>query len=285
MVDAGRRIPEIWRSIFNVENTDRYIVERRSIAGIGLMQKIETDIPPTWPYQDLINRFPKTYTQVWYGTGMQFSKPFIKWEMDDLGAQRGVQLVKAAKATMEFYCADQLINKFSTAAAYVCPDAAALASDSHPLYDNQIGGAVTYDNKIDATLDHDTLVDAMVMMDMTPDDRGFPEMRTATRLVVHPTLGPLASEILNSIQRSDTPDNAINVLNRDYNLRIVPWHYYLSTSQWDVLSNDHELNVLVGQAIESRATTDFDDESIKAKVDAMWAVGNNGWRGFIGGND
>lgn len=283
MVDQlAQKAPVAKPSAFNVSTSDQYNLEERSIAGFGLLQKFQSEAPANWPTADMTNRYTKTITIGHWGLRTQMTKMFIKYDRDGIvGAQKGRELVKAAVNTQEFYATDLLANMTSTATAYVMPDAVALASDSHPLLDNVLGGTATFDNYVGAALDDGTLQTAMTMFNRQVNDRGIPIMSSGRKLLLSPNLEWTVSEILNS---NLTPDVA-NQYSPMGHAGIVPviLPFMQSTTFWAMEGENHRLDWYDGQGIETDVWRDNNDKQLNADVDCMFMFGAFDWRDFIGG--
>lgn len=284
MLDELAQAAPVWKELYNVGTMTEYQEVYESLNGFGLDERIDSEIPDQWPTSEMTQGYNKTFTQVWYGNGHYFSKKFNMYDKDGLKAYGiGRGLVKAGLNTQEFYASLIFNNLTSTGTDYVLPDGVALASDSHPLQDNLLGGLSTYDNYVAAALDHDNLATAINLMMQTPDQRGLPVVSQPSKLWLHPSLIHDAKEILGSELRSDTMENTTNVL-RDYNLRIVAWRWLSSATNWGLQATKHFVEWKTGQGIETRTQEDFDNYSMKAKTDQFFTKGVIDWRGMVVGN-
>lgn len=282
MASRFRKQAPKYTQFFHVESMDVPVIREQSMTELGLATQITTEIPGSWPYEDFELRYNKEWTANWFGNGMQFSKRFVMDEQDSMFAKRGRALVDSMTTTREYYGASVFNNMTSAATAYVLPDGKALAANDHPLKDNVLGGSVSFDNYVGATLDQDSLTDALIMFHNMVDDRGVFVESNATTLMLRPELQYDAAEILNSTLRSDTAENATNVVQGT--VTIAPWNYISSPTFWALQGPKHDIRWYNRQADEYETTVDFDDKSLKATIDAMWAYGPFDWRDFVGGN-
>jgi hypothetical protein len=284
MLDEETKAAHIYPSLFNVASMSDWKETYQEMVGFGLNQQIVGEIPDTWPQDQISEWYAKSYTQVWYGNGVIQGKPFIKYDRDGIkGYEQGRGLVQSAHNTQEFYAASVFNNLTSTGTAYVLPDALALASTVHPLYDNLMGGTTTtFSNYVAATLDHDNLATAIYLMDTTPDVRGLPAVYTPKTLWCHPALVRAAQEVLQSNLRDDTSENAVNTLKGE--LTITPWRWLTSATNWGVQATKHAVNWKTGQGVEVEVWRDASNKSIHADVDQMFTFGVGDWRGMVVGN-
>lgn len=282
MAARYRTTKPMFTQFFHVQSTDQPVEREQSMTELGLAQQITTEIPDQWPYDDFELRFSKEWTFNWFGTGMQFSKRFVQDERDGMFARRGRALMDSMATTKEYYGATVFNNMTSSAAAYVLPDGKALAANDHPLRDNILGGSVSFDNYVGATLDQDSLTDALIMNENTVNDRGVFVETTVTKLMLRPELQFDAAEILNSTLRSDTAENATNVVQGT--VVIAPWKYISSPTFWALQGPNHDIRWYDRQGVEYDTAVDFDNKSLKATVDAIYGYGPFDWREFVGGN-
>lgn len=284
MVDELKQVEPRWKDLFHVGTMDQYEETYENVNGFGFDQQIQSEIPDQWPTSELTMGYPKTFRQVWYGNGHYFSKQFNMYDKDGLkayGRSRG--LVKAGRNTQEYYASTVFNNLTSAATAYACSDGLALASASHTLQDNLLGGATTYSNYVNAAFDHANLANALNIAMLQPDQRGLPIAGNPTKLWCHPALLHDVKEVLGSSMRSDTSENTTNVLD-DYGLSIVPWRWLSSATTWGLQGPNHGIHWKTGQGIEVRAQGDFDNYSLKAKTDQFFTFGTIDWRDMVVGS-
>ncbi len=276
MVDEiGKRERErVYPRIFRVKSSSRYKEEKRWIVGLGLGQEIRVEIPEALPLDGFMPSYLSEFIHAWFANSIKFSKPFMMNEEDPMFAARGRELVKSLMRTEEYYAAQVLVN----ATVDLGPDGVALASQSHPLRENVLGGATTVSNYINATLDHDTMQDMITMAQRVPNERGIPIMSGLKQLIVSVENKPRAMEILNSTLRSDTAENAKNVLRDQENPDLVPWHYIFSPTFWMGKGEDHSLIFYRRQGIQTASNESFDNYSITGKGDMFFSVGHENWR-------
>jgi len=285
MIDEGTKRKPLYPALLSVEPLDGNRVEMRTVTGIGMMQPVVGEKASNITAQEMVNRFSKVFTYVWYATKMEFTKPFLMDDMDRFGSQYARQIPKAGHNTEEYISA-LLFYGMTDATNYPTPDGKAWAADDHPLYANDIGGAVTYDNYVNATFGEDSLVTAMVMADSFVDDRGYPEVLTPSILLCVPALWPEVVRVLDSQLRNNTADNDLNLFQGTYNLTPVRWHFLgaLSTTYWAVICKEHGGKFMRRQGLQTDTNTNFEDYSFTAKGDLMFSVGVLHFKGFVGGS-
>lgn len=282
MVDEGERRPRTYPEIFEVRQSTKFREEFRTVSGIGLARQIPDQIPDQWPYDDMHPRFYKGFEHTWWGLGMQLSKPFMKWEMDGIGSAKGRELMGAGLDTHEYLAAQMLLG-MTDATNYPVNDGKALAAADHPLDRPVIGTDTVFDNWVNADFGLASLTEALMTAFNMVDDRGRPLQYTPDLLIINPTLLTDALEIVQTIGMPYTGDNTINVVNTNWNLRIVVWNWIKSPTFWALRCTKHPLKFFMNQGVQQRVTEDFGNYSVKAQIDTFFTLGADEWRGFVGG--
>jgi hypothetical protein len=290
MVDEYTKTQRLWPSIFNRKTIDSWSSIEAEMAGFGFMGQLSsgwsTERPQVWPEQQLTPMWTKTWSTSWYGTKVVFTLPFTMNDKDGLQTiASGRELVSSAENTVEYWGVD-VFNKISDSTAYTVPDssAKAIASTTHNLMDNILGGATTYSNYMATTPDNDTLWSAYYQMQMMPNARGIFLDYEPSRIVCHPALMQTMSEILYSPLRSDTSENTHNVVGKDFSVTLIPWKWLSSSTHWTVLAAKHYLYYVERMPLRRKVWTDDTDESIHAKLHNMFSFGAGNWRGVVSGN-
>ncbi|MGD9643969.1 MAG: Mu-like prophage major head subunit gpT family protein [Elusimicrobiales bacterium] len=179
--------------------------------------------------------------------------------------------------------AHEVFNDAFAGAKLTGPDGKPLCSDSHPLSPSQPDK--TQSNVMNAELSLEALEEARLRMLNWTDDRGNKLLRVPDTLLIPPALGLKARELLESPDRPDTADRAINVRRGAY--KIIELPFLESSKAWFLV--DSRVAKMFLKWFERRKPVperheDFDTETLKWKAIARYAYGFHHWSWIIGSN-
>lgn len=229
-------------------------------------------------YQDLAQGFDKKYTPDTYELGFRATMEALDDEQEEVISDAARALGSSAMYTIEADCANIFNSMTSTTGS---PDGVALFSTAHPL----VGGPATGKNRptTDADLSTSSLRSALNDIADTVDDGGKLVHWRPKILLVPYELKWTADELLNSVDRSDTPDRAKNAFRGD-GLRVVSWPYLTDPDAWFLLGEGDDIEVR--KYWRQRPTTmhdwDFESSSAKMKIRFRFVRGWSDWRGTYG---
>src|SRR5690606_21975764 len=113
-------------------------------------------------------------------------------------------------------------------------------------------------------------------------DKGQKIMAEAGVLLIGRTLNKTAYEILNSTNKSGTPNNDTNYY-KGIGLNVKSWHYITSTTAWFLIDPDlHELNWFWRVQPQFKQDNSFDTGAALYKVRERFSKGWSDWRGIWG---
>jgi hypothetical protein len=283
--DEIRQLPQVGMTIFNVDTSVKNIEKDTSATGLSkLVQKSENS---AITYEDEVEGFNVVYTHQTFGKGTSVSQEL--WEDDQFGVMRRkpANLAQAKIRTQEQFAADILNNGFTAggggSAPFTGPDSLALFSGAHLRED----GGATQSNSNTADLSEDSIENALVTMRSTLDGKGQLMLVQPSILLVPPALEKEAHILMNSVQRTGTTNNDINVYKG--RLDVVVWDYLGSAAG----GSDTAFFVMDKAVCElnwfNRSDRgmegpdwDFDTKTARWSVVARWSAGWSNFRGIYG---
>jgi phage major head subunit gpT-like protein len=206
---------------FNVVTSNRSFEQMQGVGGMG-------DVPAyngTIAYDSFNLGYQSTFTHVEYALGIQVERKLVDDDLYNVINQRASMLGMSFGRTREKNAASLFNNAFS--ASYLGSDGKALCATDHPY---SAYNATAQGNKGTSALTHDTLIATRKLMRAFKDDRGELVTVMPDTLVVPPQLEDTAQVILNSINKSGTANNDVNVNKGGYNL--VVWDYLTDSNNW-----------------------------------------------------
>jgi hypothetical protein len=229
-------------------------------------------------YADMAQGFDQTYTADTYELAFKTSKEALDDEQEEVVSDAARALGSSMNYSYEVDHANIFNNGFNS--AFTGPDGVELFSTVHPLVG---GGTAPNELATSADLSVTSLRTALNDIADTVDDAGKLIHWRPKILLVPYELKWLADELLNSVLRPDTADNAINAF-RDEGLRAVAWPYLTDPDAWFLLSEPARHNVRTYWREKPNVLHDWDFEtsSMKIKIRSRWKRGWSDWRGVYG---
>jgi len=228
-------------------------------------------------YDELAQGFDKTYTADTYELAFRTSKEALDDEQEEVVSDAARALGRSLAYTFNVDMANIFNNMTSTTGS---PDGVALFSASHPLIS---GGTAANRPSTDADLSIVSLRDALNTIADTPDDAGKLLHWRPMTLLVPQELEWLAREIIQSPDRPDTSDRAINAF-RNANLSVVVSPYLTDADAWFLLAGPsvHNIRCYWRERPNVMHDWDFNSSSMLVKIRARWIRGWSDWRGTYG---
>lgn len=272
--DEFSDIPEVYSTIFHVNDSSVDVERDSSVTGFGLMTQTAEGAPIT--YEDPIQMYDISYVHLKYTKGFKVSQELVEDDRYNVINKKPKALARSARRTAEFLAAQIFNNAFSSGTG---GDAKYLCSTSHPRADG--GTAQSNASGSGITLTETNLNTALLAMRAQLDDKGMKIGVKASTLIVPPALEKTAQILTQSTLRSGTADN-------DYNyyrgiVDVVGWDWLSSSTAWFLLDKSvHQLNWFWRARPEFKQDNSFDTEMALFKVRMRLSRGWSDWRGVWG---
>ena len=293
--DETNGVPPLWKSVFNTPgdiDMKRSFMTVLPMAGLGsTVFKPEGSAPQ---YDQPYELIPYTVTYFTFSLAVKATE---EGELEDpenmLGDIPG-ELAKVSRETKDLVVWNTFNLGFASNVLYA--DGQPLFSASHPLAPIATPTGVVssvgsnQSNLLTGlALTPEALQQADILFETTLTERGMPDRRTASTLMVPVTMEKVAKEITGSTHAPFSNDNKINV---QHNGHTVLANRYLTSNQaWFVLGNqgnpfkggDHH-HLFVAHKWESRykVWTDVETGNYSQKVSDRYTYGVSGYRGLVG---
>lgn len=263
--------------LFNMESTDRELVQKLEISSLGLMSVTsEGEQAP----KDAFNQsYSKNYSVIKYAKAIGISDEMMaddQWSMISDMVKSGA---RSAKETENVTAMNIFNNAFTTELG---SDGVAICSASHP---SQVGNQ---SNKLsaDADLSYSSLAEAEQIFRQFKDDRGKRLLIKPRILLVSETDRQNALEIVQSPYKANTANNNINALGADGGLTVISSPYLTDNDAWFLLAapglDGHGLRIIDREKLNSKTHEDVLAGVLYYKFQYRQAVGCDKWRGIVG---
>ncbi len=260
--------------LFNMESTDREIVQKQSIASLGTFSSVnEGELAPSDNFNQM---YSKTYTIVKYAKRIGISDEMIADDRFDLISKMVRALARSARETQLLSALNVFNNGFSSV---LSSDGAALFSNAHPtLVGNQSNILSSA-----ADLAYASLAIAEQMFRSFQDDRGKKLLIKPSVLLVSESDRHNALEIVQSPYKAGTANNNINALGVDGGLKVVSSPYLTDADAWFLLGqpDDTGLRIIDRSGLMTKTHEDVLAGTLYYKAEYRQAVGADEWRGVI----
>ena len=272
--DKFKEIPEVYSSIFHVENSVHDSERDSAITGFSLLEETAQEAPIQ--YEDPVQMYDVSYVHKKYTKGFRVSEELMEDDRYSVIKKKPAALAAACRRTSEFLAANVFNNGFSSGTG---GDGKYLFSVSHPRAD--AGTAQSNASGSGITLTETNLNTAILAMRSQLDDKGMKIGMKADTLLVGPALLKTAMEITNSGMRSGTADNDLNYYKGM--LKVVDWDWLSSSTSWYLIdSSQHELNYFWRIRPEFKQDTAFTTGVALFKARMRCSMGWSDWRGVWG---
>ena|SRR3990167_2478550 len=264
-------------SVINIKDMgNRPIVRTTTVASFGSVPvKAEG---ANVAYDNLAQGYDTTYQADTYELAFRASKEALDDEQEEIVSDAARALGASMTYTYNVDHANLFNNGFTSTTG--SPDGLALFDTAHTL----VGGG-TEQNELTtaADLSVSSLRDAQNDIGDTVDDAGKLLHWRPRILLVPSELQWLAKELVDSPDRPDTAERAINAFKGD-GLRVIVWPYLTDADAWFLLSepSGHNVRSYWRERPNVVHDWDFESSSMKVKIRARWIRGWSGWRGVYG---
>jgi len=267
-------------TVFKVRDMgNRPMVRTTTVASFGVVPTKAEGADVT--YDDLAQGYDTTYQADTYELAFKTSKEALDDEQEETVSDAARALGASLTYSYNLDRASVFINAFTSTTG--SPDASALCVTDHAL----VGGGTNANRAAtDADLSVAALRDAINVIGDTVDDAGK-LIHWRPRILLVPTeLSWLAKELVQSTDRPDTSDRAINAFKtRDGGgVTVIAWPYLTDPDAWFLLasSGKHNIRSYWREKPNVMHDWDFESSSMKVKVRGRWKRGWSDWRGSYG---
>jgi len=272
--DKYEEIPEVYSSIFHVENSTIDVERDSAISGFSMLEETAEEAPIQ--YEDPVQMYDVSYVHKKYTKGFRVSEELMEDDRYAIIKKKPAALARACRRTAEYLGASVFNNGFSSGTG---GDGKYLFSISHPRAD--AGTAQSNANGSGITLTEANLNTGILAMRGQLDDKGMKVGIKADTLIVPPALLKTAIEITNSQLRSGVADNDANYYKGM--LKVVDWDWLSSSTAWYLIdSSQHELNYFWRIRPEFKQDTAFTTGVALFKARMRLSTGWSDWRGVWG---
>ena len=265
-----------YTEVFNIRDSKRAYEEITGITGFDQFSvKNEGD---TVEYDKLLQAYDKRFKHATYAKGFQISMEAMDDDIDGAISDAAPALARIAKNSIETSAFSNFNLGFTSVTT---PDGVAFFNAAHVLT-----GGGTFDNLVSGDFGQGTLEEALNIFDDMRDERNQLVDLEAAILLYPPRLRWTVGEVLKSQLRSDTANNATNVVNQNQiGIRPVMSKYLTGEDDWFVgsTSDRHRLMFYWRMEPVSDHTLDFDSGNMKTKMTYRHSHGPADWRGWVGG--
>ncbi len=182
------------------EDTSSHAVERsKGFGNMGLVPKYNGKLE----YRTADPLDLATYTHAEYGDAINIPRALVDDEEYGVINKLVQEHAMSYTRTIAYYMASVFNNAFSS--SYLGPDGKSLCATNHSS-----GTKPSFNNKGTSALTHDNVVATRSLMRKWKDESGNVILLNPDVLVVPTDLEATADEIVNSVQRSDNANNAVN---------------------------------------------------------------------------
>jgi len=272
--DRYKEIPEVFSSIFHVNNSGVDVERDSAVTGFGLLTV--TAEGASIPYEDPVQMYDVSYVHLKYTKGFKVSEELVEDDRYNVIKKKPAALARSARRTAEYLAAQVFNNGFSSGTG---GDGKYLFSISHPRADG--GTAQSNASGSGITLTETNLNTGLLAMRSQLDDKGMKIGVKASTLLVPPALHKTAVEITQSSLRSGTADNELNYYQGL--LKVVDWDWLSSSTAWFLIDgNLHQLEWFWRVRPEFKQDNSFDTGMALFKTRMRCSRGWSDWRGVWG---
>ena len=272
--DRYKEIPEVFSSIFHVNNSGVDVERDSAVTGFGLLTATAEGAPI--PYEDPIQMYDVSYVHLKYTKGFKVSEELVEDDRYNVIRKKPAALARSARRTAEYLASQVFNNAFSAGTG---GDGRYLCSTQHPRADAGAAQSNAHNNGL--TLTEINLNTGLLAMRGQLDDKGMKIGVKSSVLLVPPALHKLAVEITRSSLRSGTADNELNYYQGT--LKVIDWDWLSSDTAWFLLDSDiHQLEWFWRIRPEFKQDNSFDTGMALFKTRMRGSRGWSDWRGVWG---
>lgn len=271
-----KKYPETWKSVFEMDTSEKNYEEDVEVTGFGLMPV--KDQGGSISYDSETQGTVSRYTHVVYGMGYIVTEE----ERDDnqyevVSKRRSQALAFSAQTTKETVHANIYNRAFNS--SYVYGDGKEILATDHPTLD----GTQSNELAVPADLSEASLEDLCIQIMNAKNSRGLRIQLTPQKLIVPPSLYFDARRIIESELQNDTANNAKNIVGGMFKGGLVTWTFLSDTDAWFVKTDAPRGLVHFDRKKGAfMQDSDFDTSNAKAKFTERYSAGITDFRGLYG---
>ena len=268
----------VFPSILRIRDMgNKPIVRTTTVASFGTVPIKSEGADVT--YDELAQGYDKTYQADTYELAFRTSKEALDDEQEEVVSDAARMLGRSMTYAYNVDHANLFNNGFSSTTG--SPDGVELFATNHTLVS---GGTEQNELTTAADLSVTSLRDALNDILDTTDDAGKLIHWRAEVLLVPGELQWLAHELIDSPDRPDTGNRALNAFRKadGQGLRVLVSPYLTDADAWFLLASPsvHNIRSYWRERPNVMHDWDFDSSSMKVKIRARWV---RGWSDFRGG--
>jgi hypothetical protein len=282
-------IEDLFRSLFDTENSDRAFEEEVLFTGFG--EAPTKSEGAAVQYDSATESFTSRYSHETVALAFAVTEEAMEDNLYDTFAKvRARGLARAMSTTKQVKAANVFNNGFST--SFPGGDGQPFFSNSHPVMSG------TQDNLLAASdLSEATLETALIAIQQTKDDRDILIGARARSLHIPPNLQFTAEKILNSTlstQIGVNPGTAtngatnLNDVNAIRSMSMLPSGYFVNHRFTDTnayfIKTDvpNGAKMFVRAPLATKMEPDFDTGNLRFKARERYSFGFSDWRSYYG---
>lgn len=196
--------------LFKVGDSAQAVERTKGLGKMGLVPEYNGSVE----YEELDPLDLSTYTHKEYARGIRIARKLVDDAEYGLIESMTLENAEGFSRTQSNHMASVFVNAFSS--SFLGPDGKSLCATNHSS-----GTKPSFNNKGTSALTHDNVVTTRQLMRKFKDEKGNVISINPDTLVVPVELESSADEIVNSVQRSDNANNAINA-NRKLSYIVEP---------------------------------------------------------------
>jgi len=216
---------------YNVRTSKKSTIKHSYVAASGVVPRnADTDILPRMVP---IQCFDNTFTPVVYRTAMYTERRLLETDQFDVVNKQMRDLNRAARLSLELYCALPFNTAFDATVEWVCSDGMNLCDTARPFEDSAQG---TWGNdETDSTITQSAVGTMRLNFYKNKDEFNQPAPLIMEELIIPSDLQDAAIVQLGTTgTRQSKPGSSLNDMNylTEYNLTYSVWEYLTSTTAW-----------------------------------------------------
>ena len=260
--------------LFNMESTDREIVQKASVTSLGLLNQVGEAQPA--PKDSFNQSYYKTYSVYKYAKTIGISDEMIQDDRFDMISKMVKSLARSSRETQLVNAMNIFNNAFGSETSW---DGVAIVSASHPTEVGNQSNTITA-----ADLAYSSLASAEQVFRQFSDNRGKKLLLKPRILLVSESDRQNALEIVQSPYKANTANNNINALGADGGLQVISSPYLTDADSWFLLAapEDHGLRIIDRQSLTTKMDEDVLSGVLYYKAQYRQALGCDEWRGIVG---
>lgn len=268
--DTYKAFPDKHTEIFEIEKSSHAFEEDVKLSGFTAAPVKNEGAAIV--YDDSREAFTARYTHETIAMGFAITEEAMEDNLYEQVARRNTKLLARSMAyTKQIKAANILNNAFNS--SFAGGDGVSLCSNAHPLVSGGVNSNVL---TVAADLSETSLEAAVIQMYQWADERGLLIAAKPKKLVIPPSLQFVATRILQSEQRVDTPNNDINALKNNgaipQGYSVNPW--LTDDDAWFITTDiPNGLKHFIRAPLTQKMDGDFETGNCKYKARERYSFG------------